>query len=1031
MSKYRKLSLILAMALALCALMPAWSEEAAPVEAIEAAPAEIEFELGETPDFIYIDEDAEADAIEAQPLEIADAELSELAAADAAETGAAFNGYAMMNVPYSVFYGDIVRAGNAGQIDAITSPTGKKAAYFRVDGCDVKGNSPASYGSGSTLSGVRLPVSMSEADYAAYAATVESQGLTAADSYYVEPMDTVPAVYAAMTDGSFTGLVADTSDLSATATLKNDQKHGDFMLVLSDDGGVLSAADKATFLVYGAVLEAEGVQYPLYHLENLYYKSFNEIAFCTRSDANQKGMTAHKDFFAGLEGKTIDRATFYTNGGVYTVNVGVKVPHFTGYALVNIPFDKFFDAIGAKLDTVDAVSAATNKVGNYGKAGGAYHSVATASIAADGTVTAVGGDNGAKLEGVTWAVKADSLSDLQALGGVEVTGDTSVTVATLGRGTPSATLLTGYAALTEAPAYAYYLLDAAPANYLTLSGGSFTANTVDAVAESAIDAPVAFGGHHSDVSVNVSAAKDIADKLVNAVALTTAKGTTALIPMYQIWSASEIGWNYADAPELNDNTVTGIRFYCSAKGGSAASAYANYVYDYPVNVYIPREFTGTLTATFEGPSAIAIDGLPADAQNVRAKVYHTTGGRNATLTYLTPLATDPADGDIDPVSAAVVNGSIAITSGTAVSGDKSVSYGQPVDGTTYTFELSSDNYILKTFTAVYTAPETLEFSGTSATRTVDLGDRFQIAVTGETIKSCKSSSKLITVTADGYVVVNAAKTGTARIAIVNSANKRRSLTLKIVDPTIPTKVTLAEGKTATVYLGTDFPLTAVVEPATADKAVTFKPSNKRVTVSADGVVTPVSTGKCTVTVRTSNGKTARITLTVVDPKIPTKLTLAEGKAATVYLGTDFPLTAVVEPATADKTVTFKPGNKRVTVSADGVVTPVSTGKCTVTAKTSNGKTAKITLTVVDPKIPTGVTIDQGKTATLPVGGTLKLSATVAPATADKAVTWSASNQRVTVSANGTVTAVKAGTVTVTARTSNGKKTSIKLTVTKP
>lgn len=71
------------------------------------------------------------------------------------------------------------------------------------------------------------------------------------------------------------------------------------------------------------------------------------------------------------------------------------------------------------------------------------------------------------------------------------------------------------------------------------------------------------------------------------------------------------------------------------------------------------------------------------------------------------------------------------------------------------------------------------------------------------------------------------------------------------------------------------------------------------------------------------------------------------------------------------------------------------------------------------------------TLTLEAGKTGKLSATVLPASAtDKTVIWSSSKPDVaSVSSNGTVTAIKAGTAVITAKTMNGKSASCTVTVT--
>jgi hypothetical protein len=73
--------------------------------------------------------------------------------------------------------------------------------------------------------------------------------------------------------------------------------------------------------------------------------------------------------------------------------------------------------------------------------------------------------------------------------------------------------------------------------------------------------------------------------------------------------------------------------------------------------------------------------------------------------------------------------------------------------------------------------------------------------------------------------------------------------------------------------------------------------------------------------------------------------------------------------------------------------------------------------------PTGVTINK-TSISLTVGGTSQITATVSPTNAaDKSVTWTSSDPTVaTVSGNGLVTALKAGTAVITVRTNEGSYT---------
>ncbi len=377
----------------------------------------------------------------------------------------------------------------------------------------------------------------------------------------------------------------------------------------------------------------------------------------------------------------------------------------TDYALMNIPYEKFYQAVGTAAGAdYDAMSSATNKVGNYGKAGGAFHSAKTAEVGADNTVTAVGGANGAKNEGVTWPVKisAGAKGKLSAFGGTEITSESKVTTATLGRGSTSASYLVSYEALTEAPAYSYYYLSGEPTNYLTLDVDSqnqpqFSTGKSTAVSGSAAEIADSYGTHHADVQLVIEAAsQDMGDKLINAVVITTSDGSTGLIHVSNIWAANELGWNVIPGPDLGGKTITGIRYYCSVKDdsvgedNSGAPDYQNYIYEYSVSKAVKKYNNAeSLKAEFDGSSSVTVTGLPADIQNPKATVYHTDGGRPATLTYLTPATTD-GDGNTVPEEVKIENGKIALASGL-------------VDQTEYTIAVSSDNYAFKTFTEVYTA----------------------------------------------------------------------------------------------------------------------------------------------------------------------------------------------------------------------------------------------------------------------------------------------------------------------------------------
>lgn len=137
------------------------------------------------------------------------------------------------------------------------------------------------------------------------------------------------------------------------------------------------------------------------------------------------------------------------------------------------------------------------------------------------------------------------------------------------------------------------------------------------------------------------------------------------------------------------------------------------------------------------------------------------------------------------------------------------------------------------------------------------------------------------------------------------------------------------------------------------------------------------------------------------------------------------LTATVLPSDAtNKTLSWTSSNSSVaSVDQDGTVHALRAGTATITASATDGsgKYATCTVTVTGTTVSvTGVTLNTNALS-LNVGGEGTLTATVTPSNAtNKAVTWSSSNTSVaTVSSTGKVTAVAAGSATITVTTSDG------------
>ena len=168
------------------------------------------------------------------------------------------------------------------------------------------------------------------------------------------------------------------------------------------------------------------------------------------------------------------------------------------------------------------------------------------------------------------------------------------------------------------------------------------------------------------------------------------------------------------------------------------------------------------------------------------------------------------------------------------------------------------------------------------------------------------------------------------------------------------------------------------------------------------------------------------------PKYVQSLYLDRSGTVSLNKGETLKLNCTVFPEEAEARLGWKSSAaKYATVGADGTVTGVAEGTATITVTSQNGKKASVKIKVLDPYKPTGVSLDRTGTVVLNKGETLQLAATLSPETAQSDLKWTSSKKYATVGADGTVTGVAEGTATVTVKTYNGKKASVKIKVVDP
>ena len=293
-----------------------------------------------------------------------------------------------------------------------------------------------------------------------------------------------------------------------------------------------------------------------------------------------------------------------------------------------------------------------------------------------------------------------------------------------------------------------------------------------------------------------------------------------------------------------------------------------------------------------------------------------------------------------------------------------------------------------------------------------------------------SDSSVVSVTSNG--VITAKKLGTAIITATSSNGKTSTSRINVVNNGVEVTNIRLSKTSAEAKVGDKISIDATITPTNATRQkLTWTSSNESIATVSYGTVTALKPGTVTITARSENGISASCTITISEkPVTVTKITLSK-TFTTLYVGQTEKITVNLSPSNvSDKTVTWYSENQQiVTVTSDGVLKGVSVGTTEVSAKSSNGKVATIKV-----RVESGVTsISLNKTSiSLNIGKTEKLVATVLPSNAqDKSVTWSSSDNSIATVSNGTVTAIKPGTVTITAKTSNGKVATCKVVVNNP
>ena len=237
--------------------------------------------------------------------------------------------------------------------------------------------------------------------------------------------------------------------------------------------------------------------------------------------------------------------------------------------------------------------------------------------------------------------------------------------------------------------------------------------------------------------------------------------------------------------------------------------------------------------------------------------------------------------------------------------------------------------------------------------------------------------------------------------------------------------------------------------------ITYTSSNPDVVrVDEYGYIEALNPGNAVISISTSNGLTAECYVTVLSKKyngsknsvrtsnsnsssnkpstpttpsepeeiLPTGIKL-DSTIIDIKKGNKTTITAIVLPINStDQSVKWNSSNNNiVSVDDNGNIEAKNYGSVTITASTINNKTATVIVNVKNDNVEvTGIKLSKSS-ATVAIGSVIGISSEVLPSNAtNKTITWTSSDTSVATVSNGIVRGIKSGTVTITARTNNGK-----------
>lgn len=264
-------------------------------------------------------------------------------------------------------------------------------------------------------------------------------------------------------------------------------------------------------------------------------------------------------------------------------------------------------------------------------------------------------------------------------------------------------------------------------------------------------------------------------------------------------------------------------------------------------------------------------------------------------------------------------------------------------------------------------------------------------------------------------VITAKNYGTAIITAETVNGKKSTVRITVKEITADKVSVSGLPDAPEYYIGETFELTATIAPDNVDNSdIVWSSSNDEVaTVSESGSVKLISEGEVEIIATASNGVSGKVAISVKE-KCVEAVAITEDELK-VILGEKYTINTIITPddATYPELKWEVEDPSIVSVSDEGVLTALSCGETVITATSKNNFSDSI-LVKVDEIKAESLKIEGAKK--VKVGDSTVLSVAFTPSNVtNQNIEWSVSDPEIaSIDADGVLTALKKGTVTVVA-----------------